>query len=137
MGQQNRHLFLLYLCLQVFEGILAMGLVSSSFKLKSSVDEWFSANILYILAWFSLFCVLLLAIPLGIYQLFLVSTNQTSWEHARRSNITYLQSLPDEVSPFDRGLIMNWWVFLSRGDANKWVHSSVRVPPPGSPSSLM
>ncbi|ETP30367.1 hypothetical protein, variant 1 [Phytophthora nicotianae P10297] len=59
---------------------------------------------------------------------YLISTNQTSWEHARRSSITYLQNLPDKRSPFDRGVLQNWWVFLSNGDSNKWVHQSVAKP---------
>ncbi|GAB9476485.1 hypothetical protein Gpo141_00013550 [Globisporangium polare] len=128
VGEQNRRKFAVYLFIQAVEGIVMISIATDAFTLQDNVDEWFKANWLYIIAWFSVFCVLLIAIPLFLYQAFLISTNQTSWEHARRSAITYLRSLPDEDSPFDRGCCTNWRVFVCGGDANKWVHRASAAP---------
>ncbi|CAI5734136.1 unnamed protein product [Hyaloperonospora brassicae] len=128
VGENNRRLFVLFLCLQSLEGAVMIGVTSSAFSDEEDVDSWFKTNALYIVLCFLLVCVLLIVVPLLGYQVFLISTNQTSWEHARRSSITYLQDLPDSRSPFDRGVLRNWWVFVSNGDSNKWVHESAPDP---------
>ncbi|TMW65812.1 hypothetical protein Poli38472_003577 [Pythium oligandrum] len=124
VGQNNRHRFILYLFTQVVEGFEMIGVAAAAFTMQPSVDEWFQVNWPYIIAWFSVVGMLFIAIPLLCYQLYLISVNQTSWEYARRSSITYLRDLPDDKSPFDRGFLYNWRVFLTQGDGNQWVHSS-------------
>eukprot|EP00644_Phytophthora_capsici_P014073 jgi/Phyca11/559248/estExt2_Genewise1.C_PHYCAscaffold_30206 len=128
VGENNRRLFVLYLVLQILEGAVMIDVTSLAFTEGDDVNDWFRTNALYIVLWFMLMCVLLIAFPLFCYQVFLISTNQTSWEHARRSSITYLQNLPDKRSPFHRGVLQNWWVFISNGDRNKWVHASAPKP---------
>ncbi|KAI9998695.1 hypothetical protein PInf_003284 [Phytophthora infestans] len=128
VGENNRRLFVLYLVLQILEGAVMIDVTSQAFTEQDDVNDWFKTNALYIVLWFLLMCVLLIVVPLFCYQAYLISTNQTSWEHARRSSITYLQNLPDKRSPFDRGVLKNWWVFLSNGDSNQWVHKSVAKP---------
>ncbi|CAH0489741.1 unnamed protein product [Peronospora farinosa] len=128
VGENNRRLFVLYLFLQILEGAVMIQVTSSAFAEGDDINDWFKINALYIVLWFMLMCMLLIVFPLFCYQAYLVSTNQTSWEHARRSSITYLQNLPDKHSPFDRGILQNWWVFISNGDGNKWVHQSVAKP---------
>lgn len=66
----------MYLFIQAIEGIVMINIAADAFTLQDNVDEWFKANWLYIIAWFSVFCVLLIAIPLFLYQAFLISTNQ-------------------------------------------------------------
>lgn len=133
IGERNRRLFVLYLFLQSVEAAMVISYISDAFALQSSVDEWFRANAVYIVAWVFTFFALAVSIPLLIYQIFLIATNQTSWEHARRSSITYLRDLQGDRSPFDRGAFTNLWVFLCGGDRNKWVHSDA---PPSSRRSL-
>ncbi|KAG7391683.1 hypothetical protein PHYPSEUDO_003757 [Phytophthora pseudosyringae] len=128
VGENNRRLFVLYLFLQILEGAAMIDVASLAFTERDDINDWFKTNALYIVLWFMLMCVLLIVFPLFCYQAFLISTNQTSWEHARRATITYLQNLPDKRSPFDRGVLQNWWVFLSNGDRNRWVHQSVAKP---------
>ncbi|KAH7492530.1 hypothetical protein KRP22_001917 [Phytophthora ramorum] len=128
VGESNRRLFVLYLCLQILEGAVMIDVTSMAFSEGDDINDWFKINALYIVLWFMIMCVLLIVVPLFCYQAYLISTNQTSWEHARRSSITYLHNLPDKRSPFDRGVLQNWWVFLLNGDRNKWVHQSVAKP---------
>ncbi|POM69618.1 Putative dolichyl-phosphate beta-glucosyltransferase [Phytophthora palmivora] len=91
----------------ILEGAAMMDVTSIAFSEGEDVNDWFKINALYIVLWFMLMCVLLIVVPLFFYQAYLVSTNQTSWEHARRSSITYLQNLPDKRSPFNRGIFQN------------------------------
>ncbi|KAE8901439.1 hypothetical protein PF005_g11848 [Phytophthora fragariae] len=118
VGENNRRLFVLYLLLQILEGAVMIDVTSLAFTERDDINDWFKTNALFIVLWFMLMCVLLIVVPLFCYQAYLISTNQTSWEHARRSSITYLHNLPDKRSPFDRGVLQNWWVFLSNGDRN-------------------
>lgn len=124
VGERNRRKFVLYLCLQTVEAVVVMNYVSEAISLQSSVDEWFRVNAVFLVGWVTMFFVVAITIPLLIYQTFLISTNQTSWEHARRQSITYLRDLPTDRSPFDRGVFTNCWVFLSGGDSNRWVHDA-------------
>ncbi|TYZ64321.1 hypothetical protein PybrP1_007538 [[Pythium] brassicae (nom. inval.)] len=145
VGEKNRRRFVAYLFVQGVEAAVIISVVADAFSLQDSVEEWFNVNWPYLLSWFSVACVLLIVVPLFIYQAFLISTNQTSWEHARRSSITYLRTLPDSSgSPFDRGCLANWRTFVTGGDANKWVHSgslappmASAAPPTGDPTDIM
>ncbi|GLE04458.1 hypothetical protein PINS_up013400 [Pythium insidiosum] len=123
IGERNRRVFLLYLFTQNVESIVMISVAASAFTLQSTLDEWLGVNAPFIIAWLSIFSSLLLGIPLLCYQLYLITTNQTSWEHARRHAITYLRHLPDDNSPFDRGCARNWWSFVLGRDANRWVHA--------------
>ncbi|KAL4110327.1 hypothetical protein PRIC1_002018 [Phytophthora ramorum] len=107
VGESNRRLFVLYLCLQILEGAVMIDVTSMAFSEGDDINDWFKINALYIVLWFMIMCVLLIVVPLFCYQAYLISTNQTSWEHARRSSITYLHNLPDKRSPFDRGVLQN------------------------------
>ncbi|KAL7686733.1 putative cyclase-associated protein CAP/septum formation inhibitor MinC [Plasmopara halstedii] len=128
VGENNRRIFLLYLFLQIVEAIVMIQVTSQAFTEENNVNDWFKTNTLFIILWFFLMCVLLIVIPLLSFQVYLISTNQTSWEFSRRLSITYLQNLPDKRSPFDRGVLQNWGVFITKGDSNKWVHLSVAKP---------
>ncbi|KAI9921325.1 hypothetical protein PsorP6_000860 [Peronosclerospora sorghi] len=128
VGETNRRLFVFYLFLQLLECAVMIQVTSSAISEGKDLDDWLQINALYLILWFMILCVLLLVLTLFCYQAYLISTNQTSWEHARRSSITYLQNLPDRRSPFDRGIVQNWWIFITNGDRNKWVHHSVAKP---------
>uniref|UniRef100_M4BGL1 Uncharacterized protein n=1 Tax=Hyaloperonospora arabidopsidis (strain Emoy2) TaxID=559515 RepID=M4BGL1_HYAAE len=90
-----------------------IGVTTSAISEAEDIDDWFKINALYLVLCFMIVCVLLMVVPLLGYQAFLISTNQ---------------DLSDSRSPFDRGILQNWWVFLSNGDSNKWVHESVPNP---------
>ncbi|TDH73423.1 hypothetical protein CCR75_008089 [Bremia lactucae] len=137
VGGNNRRLFLLFLILQTGEAAIMIDVTSQAFSERDDVKEWLQTNALYIVLWFCLLCVLLMVLPLLCYQIYLISTNQTSWEHARRHSITYLQHLPDKRSPFDRGILQNWVDIITNGDRNNWVHSSVPNPMTVPPDTLV
>lgn len=76
VGEQNRRQFVAYLFVQAVEGVLMISVAADAVTLQDSVDAWFQVNWPFLLAWFSVACVLLIAIPLFLYQAFLISTNQ-------------------------------------------------------------
>lgn len=53
-----------------------IGVAADAFTLQDSVEEWFNVNWPFIIAWLSIACVLVIVVPLFIYQAFLISTNQ-------------------------------------------------------------
>ncbi|KAF4316491.1 hypothetical protein BBO99_00007459 [Phytophthora kernoviae] len=76
VGESNRRLFVLYLVLQILEGSVMISVTSSAFTEGDDVNDWFKTNALFIVLWFMLMCVLLIAVSLFCYQAFLISTNQ-------------------------------------------------------------
>lgn len=74
-----------------------ISIAADAFTLQDNVDEWFKANWLYVIAWFSVLCVLFIAIPLFLYQAFLISTNQVrlgmTWVVLTDSNVYLLFNL--------------------------------------------
>lgn len=67
---------MLYLLLQILEGAVMMDVTSLAFTEGDDINDWFKTNALFIVLWFMLLCVLLIAVPLFCYQAFLISTNQ-------------------------------------------------------------
>lgn len=55
---------------------MLIGVAADAFSLQDSVDEWFRVNWPFLVSWLSIACVLLLVVPLFLYQAFLISTNQ-------------------------------------------------------------
>ncbi|RLN27409.1 hypothetical protein BBJ28_00020669 [Nothophytophthora sp. Chile5] len=60
------------------EAAVMISVTSSAFSMGDDVNDWFKINALYIVLWFMLICVLLIVVPLSMYQVFLISTNQVS-----------------------------------------------------------
>eukprot|EP01122_Echinamoeba_exundans_P014517 TRINITY_DN6597_c0_g1_i1.p1 TRINITY_DN6597_c0_g1~~TRINITY_DN6597_c0_g1_i1.p1 ORF type:complete len:291 (-),score=-9.71 TRINITY_DN6597_c0_g1_i1:28-900(-) len=56
----------------------------------------------------------MIPVALLIQHLFLILTNQTSWEFYRRDRIPYLADLDEEVLPFDQGCVANINIFCCR-----------------------
>ena len=54
-----------------------------------------------------LFLFLIFTTILGVYHAYLILSGQTTWEHASRSNITYMKIYPTGVMPFYFGLSEN------------------------------
>ncbi|RLN10873.1 hypothetical protein BBJ28_00019298 [Nothophytophthora sp. Chile5] len=63
---------------QCLEAAVMISVTSSAFSMGDDVNDWFKINALYIVLWFMLMCVLLIVVPLSMYQVFLISTNQVS-----------------------------------------------------------
>jgi hypothetical protein len=48
-----------------------------------------------------------------IYHTMLISNGITTWEHMRRTRISYLRYLPPGYNPFSSGIFDNWKTFFS------------------------
>jgi palmitoyltransferase len=68
-------------------------------------------------------------IPVGlfVFHIYLVVTNQTSWEVTKRSKISYLKDLPESVFPFDEGIMKNTAEFWCINKDKVWEISSENV----------
>lgn len=113
IGQSNRRIFVLYLSFQVAEAWWNSILAWDSFT-KTTESHWLETNTTVLLVYLSLLFSLLLNVPLLLFQLYLISRNQSTWEFSRRNRISYLKSLPKGINPFDRGIFINCKAF--------WMH---------------
>ncbi|KAG9398396.1 hypothetical protein AC1031_014740 [Aphanomyces cochlioides] len=120
VGRDNHRLFVLYLFTQTLEALWAMNILSHGYTLNDDFEEWLEENTPIMLLWVFGFFVFLLAFGLLSYHAYLIATNQSSWEHAKRSKITYLKDLPPDVLPFSQGTLMNIWLFLRGRPRNVW-----------------
>ncbi|EQC26038.1 hypothetical protein SDRG_16104 [Saprolegnia diclina VS20] len=120
VGRDNHRIFVMYVVLQLLEAICAMDIAVYGFSMQESIQAWFVVNLPYIVVYGCSLFTLLMAIPLTCYHIYLVLTNQTSWEHARRRQITYLRDLPGDSSPFSLGYTTNCIRFLVAGERNTW-----------------
>ena len=58
---------------------------------------------------------------LGTYHTYLLLSGQTTWEHASRSNITYMRIYPVGVLPFYTSILDNLrQVFFHGGKVQDW-----------------
>jgi len=70
----------------------------------------------------------LFAGALLIYHTYLISSNQTTWEFSRRSQISYLRIYPKGFLPFDTGFFNNLKLtFLHDNQRKTWTLPSVEV----------
>jgi hypothetical protein len=68
-----------------------------------------------------LFLFMIFTAILGGYHAYLITSGQTTWEHASRSNITYMKPYPMGVMPFYMSIRENLeQVFLHGGRVNDW-----------------
>lgn len=110
VGRRNHLTFVIYLSCQVWTVFHALLLCFPLYRTTQAI-AWIDTNISVLLATVYLLIVLLFLIPLLVYQLVLVSSNQTDWEMNRRDSITYLKDIPEGWAPFDRGIIRNLYQF--------------------------
>jgi palmitoyltransferase len=74
------------------------------------------AFLIFIAGGFIFFTAILL-----VYHTFLIMTNQTTWEHSRRRQISYMRIYPRVVFPFDYGIINNVKMILChKGKVRDW-----------------
>ncbi|ETV74279.1 hypothetical protein H257_11206 [Aphanomyces astaci] len=128
VGRDNHRLFVLYMLTQSLEAIWGMGIASFGMRMNdetdddNSLEQWLRDSIPFMLLVVFGFLVFLIAFGLLCYHVYLISTNQSSWEHAKRSKITYLKDLPPDVLPFSQGSLMNTWLFLRGRPRNVWTY---------------
>ncbi|KAK9835386.1 hypothetical protein WJX81_006543 [Elliptochloris bilobata] len=115
IGARNRRLFLAYLVATAALAVWAA--VAAGRGAGRSLGAWergslLGANpVLLAAALASAWLATLVGALLG-YQVWLVATGQTTWEHAQRGRVVYLHHLPMDARPFDAGLADNCVTFL-------------------------
>eukprot|EP01117_Protostelium_nocturnum_P002317 TRINITY_DN12980_c0_g1_i1.p1 TRINITY_DN12980_c0_g1~~TRINITY_DN12980_c0_g1_i1.p1 ORF type:complete len:333 (+),score=86.53 TRINITY_DN12980_c0_g1_i1:192-1190(+) len=123
VGKNNHRHFFIYLILQTFCCIYFIFLAIKGFKSQPDIHAWIARNYLILTA--ILLDVFLLPVPsiLLFFHLYLVFTNQTTWERTKRNHITYLKDLPDHSMPFDRGCHRNLYNFFMKPDVEvEWMY---------------
>ncbi|ETV92216.1 hypothetical protein H310_13449 [Aphanomyces invadans] len=113
---------------QTVEAVWGMDIASFGMRMNDETDEksleqWVQDSFPFMLLIVFGFFVFLIAFGLFCYHVFLITTNQSSWEHAKRSKITYLKDLPLDVLPFSQGALMNIWLFLRGRPRNVWTYN--------------
>lgn len=113
VGELNHFRFCLYLVLESIcmlwianDGISGMGddlEAYGSFVVSIAVTLGFSV----------------LTIGLGVYHIYLISINSTTWEMMRRYKIDYIKIYPKNFNPFSKGFITNWKEAILHGNRLK------------------
>lgn len=125
VGELNHRKFILFLLLKTFSLVLSFDVLVSGYDRANYVNdknqEFHQKGIFMVLgaiaAAFVFFSGLLL-----FYHIYLMMTNQTTWEHSRRPAISYLRVYPKSVFPFDYGIKQNMMQLLfHENKVREWV----------------
>lgn len=80
---------------------------NTAFVHRYTVNMWVQVNIVPIVVAIVLYCFAIFVLSLWALHTYLILTNQTTWEVSKRYNITYLNGVPDHVTPFNHGIKNN------------------------------
>lgn len=131
VGELNHGKFFLFLLFQTISEISALSLANNAFAqailtYPNSDSDYDRRQRQHIQTVFTIFFVLLFLFLiftaiLGGYHLYLIVSGQTTWEHASRSNITYMKPYPLGVMPFYMSFKDNLkQVFFNGGKVTDW-----------------
>ncbi|KAI6661393.1 palmitoyltransferase ZDHHC12-like [Oopsacas minuta] len=118
VGERNYRFFHLFIHFQSFAIFILT--YSAYYCFYDTVTNWF---------WFHrylLLCCLILAItaPLGLalmlFHNYMIISAQTSYEMVKHAKIPYLQSFPPMMSPFNQGIIRNYYLTFIRWRPILW-----------------
>jgi len=146
VGERNHGIFWLYLAVQSVEASWALSIAWSAWRhtskhrmsLGSQIKDWLHLNV-FVLPINTLLIVFVL-FPVGLlaYHTYLAVSAQTTWEAFRMTKITYLEGLPEDSNPFNRGLRTNLrlfffpprdrlikWNVSREEDPTAWAHNSL------------
>lgn len=107
IGQRNHGRFWRYLSTQLLLLVWVVSLNSSAYVYRPTFETWVEANLIQLVMSLVLYCFTVFVLSLWGLHTFLILTNQTTWEVTKRCNISYLNKVPDNVQPFNRGLKQN------------------------------
>jgi len=113
VGGDNHVYFWWYLLVQTAVIIWCMIVAGSGIYISKEPDWILKCGLLILI---EVICILFIFMPLGLlcYHTYLMSTNQTTWENAKRNKISYLKDLPEFILPFDKGVCINISKFCCR-----------------------
>lgn len=96
-----------FLFAQSLSACWATNEASTTLVHRVEVGDWFARNFLALAVVITLGIMSLFVFSMLAHQTYLVVTNQTSYEAARRHSIPYLKRVPDNVYPFTHGCARN------------------------------
>lgn len=107
VGRHNHRQFYYFLGVQTVNNISVFLLISGLQALKEW-EVWLQWVGMLLALGFCCFTGYLL-----FYHTMLISCGITTWEHMRKTKISYLKYLPPGFNPFSKGVISNWRIFLT------------------------
>jgi palmitoyltransferase len=107
VGQRNHGRFWQYLTSQLVLILWVASINSSAYVHQPTANGWVEANLLPLCMSFVLYCFALFVFSLWGLHTYLIITNQTTWEVTKSHNISYLNKVPGNVAPFNRGVKRN------------------------------
>ena len=131
VGELNHGKFFLFLLTQTLSEIVALDLAFSAHG-QAALDYSDVTNdvvrrqknhvqTVFVIFIILLFLFTIFTVILGVYHFYLIISGQTTWEHASRSNITYMKPYPVGVLPFYESMRENLWqVFCHGGKVREW-----------------
>jgi len=118
VGEANHRLFVWFLFAQSLSAGWATNEASTTLADRAGLGDWFARNFLALVVIVTLGIMSLFVFAMLAHQVYLVITNQTSYEAARRTSIPYLKRVPENVHPFSEGCPRNvtqfCWVGLHK-----------------------
>lgn len=131
VGELNHYKFYLFLFLQTWAFIWNIGTCLYGYSLR--LDEWpddskMAGHVGSVWMFWLFFLVLFMMLTGGLclYHSFLITTAQTTWEHTRRDQISYLKPYPRSLLPFYISIRTNVWNTFKHG--NKHTNWKLRQP---------
>jgi hypothetical protein len=105
VGRANHRAYFFYLLAQML--YIGYNFIYTFHFYKEFKDEYIMRNMMVMVMQFIM--LVLMCIPFGLFwfHLFLIITNQTTWEVTKRHKISYLMNLNGFSSPFDEGCCFN------------------------------
>lgn len=126
VGELNHYKFWLFVFLQTWTFLWSIHIASYGYSYAEK--EWpddpkMQGHVASVWVFWLIFLVLFLLLTGGLclYHAFLISTAQSTWEHTRQSQITYLKIYPRGLLPFYVSIRENVRsVFCHRGKVTTW-----------------
>jgi len=103
VGEKNHARFVWYLVAQTALIVWAFHISNSGWKYADTFHELFEINAGPVCMSIALFIFILFVGSLLGFHVYLIVTNQTTWEVSSRDKISYLEGVPHNVYPFSHG----------------------------------
>lgn len=132
VGERNHSAFLSLVVTEAVVMVWACFIASSC--LVDSPKSWWGDNWFSVIALVSLIAFTFIPVGLTFFHVYLMVTNQTTYENQRRRKIPYLRHLPEDHNPFSQGCWQNSIFFLFKMRASSPVNWELQYALPGQRS---
>eukprot|EP01118_Nematostelium_gracile_P008101 TRINITY_DN2666_c0_g1_i1.p1 TRINITY_DN2666_c0_g1~~TRINITY_DN2666_c0_g1_i1.p1 ORF type:complete len:302 (-),score=41.74 TRINITY_DN2666_c0_g1_i1:22-927(-) len=122
VGMNNHRVFMWYLLSQTITILWGLILSFNGFQKTKGKEDWFELNLVILVVTMILLIFFFLPFGLLIFHVYLMITNQTTWETTKRQRISYLKDLSESTFPFDEGIMRNTYLFCCvYSTKSKWI----------------